>query len=58
VARGEVGKLDPEVTAWALMGMGELIGMRWVLWNGRRGLPREVGRELERIIRGVLEVPK
>lgn len=25
--------LDPEVTAWALMGMGELIGMRFLLWE-------------------------
>jgi AcrR family transcriptional regulator len=56
VASGEVGKLDPEVTAWALMGMGELLGMRWVLWNGRDELPRAVTRELERIIRAVLEV--
>ena len=55
VATGEVGKLDPEVTAWALMGMGELIGMRWVLWNGRSELPKAVSRELERIIGGVLE---
>jgi len=37
---GEVGALDPEVTAWALMGLGELIGMRWILWNEDRELPR------------------
>ncbi|MFV0374137.1 TetR/AcrR family transcriptional regulator [Microbacterium sp.] len=31
---GEVDTaLDPEVTAWALMGAGELIGMRYVLWE-------------------------
>jgi len=31
---GDVDRaLDPEVTAWALMGAGELIGMRYVLWN-------------------------
>lgn len=31
--RGEVAAdLDAEVTAWALMGMGELLGMRWVTW--------------------------
>ena len=56
VASGEVGQLDPEVTAWALMGMGELLGMRWVLWNGRNELPPKVTRELERIIRCVLQV--
>src|SRR3954462_3863066 len=55
VASGEVGKLDPEVTAWALMGMGELLGMRWVLWDGRDELPAAVTRELERIISCVLE---
>ena len=31
--RGEIGAIDPEVTAWALMGIGELIGMRWILWG-------------------------
>ena len=29
---GEVHRMDPEVVAWALMGIGEIIGMRWVLW--------------------------
>jgi AcrR family transcriptional regulator len=58
VERGEVGEIDPEVTAWALMGMGELLGMRWVLWGGRRELPPAVARELERIIRVVLEAKK
>ncbi|MGA4507573.1 TetR/AcrR family transcriptional regulator [Propionibacteriaceae bacterium G1746] len=33
-AAGEVGDIDPTVAAWALMGAGELIGKRWVLWNG------------------------
>lgn len=26
-------ELDPSTTAWALMGMGELIGMRFLLWE-------------------------
>lgn len=31
---GQVDRaLDPEVAAWALMGMGELIGMRFLLWE-------------------------
>jgi AcrR family transcriptional regulator len=29
---GDVHRMDPEVVAWALMGIGEIIGMRWVLW--------------------------
>src|SRR5690606_20972136 len=33
-ATGDVdAALDPEVTAWALMGAGELIGMRYLLWE-------------------------
>lgn len=33
-AEGDVDEaLDPEITAWALMGMGELIGMRFLLWE-------------------------
>ncbi|WP_426319999.1 TetR/AcrR family transcriptional regulator [Microbacterium sp. E-13] len=33
-ASGDVDRaLDPETTAWALMGMGELIGMRFLLWE-------------------------
>lgn len=39
--RGEIERCDPEVLAWSLMGVGEMVGMRWILWNdaaaGRRG---------------------
>ncbi|UJP11258.1 TetR/AcrR family transcriptional regulator [Microbacterium sp. KUDC0406] len=32
--QGEIaGELDTEVVAWALMGAGELIGMRYLLWE-------------------------
>lgn len=32
--QGEIdATLDPEIAAWALMGMGELIGMRFLLWE-------------------------
>jgi AcrR family transcriptional regulator len=51
---GEIGKLDPEVAAYALMGMGEMIGMRWILW-GDGPLPGRVWEELERLIGCVLE---
>ncbi len=32
---GEITPGDPEVLAWALVGIGELFGMRWILWAGR-----------------------
>jgi AcrR family transcriptional regulator len=53
--RGEIAKLDPDVAAWALMGMGELIGMRWILWEGVGEMPKHVLAELKRIIACVLE---
>jgi AcrR family transcriptional regulator len=57
-ARGETGPIDADVTAYALMGMGELIGMRWILWGERRALPPHVMDELGRIIRCVLDAPR
>jgi AcrR family transcriptional regulator len=52
---GEIGKLDAEVAAWALMGLGEMIGMRWILWGDPAPLPGRVWDELERLIRCILE---
>jgi AcrR family transcriptional regulator len=54
VARGEIGDIDPEVTAYALMAAGEMLGMRWILW-GDGEIPPHVSAELARIIRCVLE---
>jgi AcrR family transcriptional regulator len=47
---GEVAEGDPEVLAWSLMGIGELVGMRWILWDGRGEMPERVFDELARII--------
>ena len=32
------------------MGIGELVGMRWILWNGEHEMPEAVFDELARII--------
>jgi AcrR family transcriptional regulator len=56
IARGEAGNIDPEVSAWALMAAGEMLGMRWILW-GDGHVPDEVKEELARIVRCVLETP-
>ena len=37
------------------MGLGEMLGMRWILWRGGDALPEPVWAELQRIIRCVLE---
>jgi AcrR family transcriptional regulator len=57
VDRGEIAELDPEVAAYALMGMGELTGMRWILWDEAGEMPERVIAELRRIISCVLERP-
>ncbi len=31
--RGEIRQMAPERLAWALMGIGDFLGMRWVLWE-------------------------
>jgi AcrR family transcriptional regulator len=54
---GEIADGDPELLAWALMGIGELVGMRWILWNGRDELPAEVLDELGRIITRTIGSP-
>jgi AcrR family transcriptional regulator len=58
---GQVDRvLDPEVTAWALMGAGELIGMRFLLWErdaeGRppADMPAETIDHMMRFIRNAL----
>ena len=38
---GQIRAIDPEVLAYCLMGMGDFLGMRWVLWE-EDGLPPAV----------------
>jgi AcrR family transcriptional regulator len=54
MTRGEVAQGDPEVLAWALMAAGEMLGMRWILWNGHAEMPPEVLRELDALIVRIL----
>lgn len=53
-ARGEIREVDPVVAAWALMGAGELIGMRWVLWEDADQIPEGVFEGLMDVIQGAL----
>ncbi len=48
---GEVAPADPEVLAWALMGVGELIGMRWILWGTSKEVPPDVLDEVMTFVR-------
>ena len=43
---GEIASADPEVLAWILMGIGEIVGMRWILWDESGEVPDEVVDEM------------
>ncbi len=46
---GEIATADTEVLAYALMGIGELVGMRWILW-GEDEVPGHVVDEMMKFI--------
>ncbi len=50
---GEVRRLDPETLAYCLMGMGDFLGMRWVLWEGKEGLEHVLDTAMEFIRHGL-----
>ncbi|HTE62556.1 MAG TPA: TetR/AcrR family transcriptional regulator [Solirubrobacteraceae bacterium] len=55
MARGEIATGDPEVLAWALMGVGEMIGRRWILWGDTDEIPAGVFEETMRFIQRALD---
>ena len=46
IGSGEIADADPAVLAWALMGVGELIGMRWILWGDTDAVPDDVFEQM------------
>lgn len=48
---GEIAQADPEVLAWILMGIGEMVGLRWVLWGESEAVPPEVFSQMYEFIR-------
>lgn len=54
--RGEIGRLDPEVLAYCLMGIGDFIGMRWVVWSPE-AIPNEVFEHVMRFMQYGLAGP-
>jgi AcrR family transcriptional regulator len=55
MASGEIPPADPDVLAWCLMGIGELVGMHWVLWAGAR-IPPTVLAECLSVVERVIGV--
>lgn len=51
--RGEVSKGDAEVRAWALMGLSDMIGMRYALWDRKAKLDQVSEAAFELIAKGL-----
>jgi AcrR family transcriptional regulator len=52
--RGEIARAEPEVLAWSLMAIGEMLGMRWMLWQGSDEMPPDVLDALDELLVRVL----
>jgi AcrR family transcriptional regulator len=55
--RGEIAPADPVVLAWALMAVGEMIGMRWILWGDTDEVPPHVFEETMAFVARALGPP-
>lgn len=56
---GEFRSLDPELVAYCLMGMGDFLGMRLVLWDGRRRVPpKAVSTVMAMVLDGLRKEPR
>lgn len=51
---GEVAPCDPTVLAWALVAVGQLVGMRFVVWDERDAIPGEVFDQCMLVVRRML----
>ncbi len=51
--RGEISKGDAEVRAWALMGLSDMIGMRYALWDSKLKLDQVSDAAFELIAKGL-----
>lgn len=50
MADGEIVPNDPTVLAWALIAVGEMVGMKWILWDDSRSMPPDVFEHVMRVI--------
>ncbi|MBJ6760561.1 TetR/AcrR family transcriptional regulator [Myxococcaceae bacterium JPH2] len=50
---GEVRKMDAEALAYCLMGIGDFLGMRWVMWEEDPGLERVLDTAMSLIRHGL-----
>lgn len=51
--RGEISKGDADIRAWALMGLSDMIGMRYALWDGKTKLDQVSDAAFELVAKGL-----
>jgi len=44
--RGQIRALDPEMLAYALMGIGHFMGLKWIVWEGHERVPEKAFEEM------------
>lgn len=54
MASGEFRDLDPEIVAYALMGIAEFLGMRWVLWEKEDVPEKALATAMSLIMEGLI----
>ena len=57
MADGEVAAMDPAVLAWALIAVGEMTGLRWILWDDARAMPPAVFEQVMTVVGRMLGGP-
>jgi AcrR family transcriptional regulator len=51
--RGEIRKGDADVRAWALMGVSDMVGRRFALWDAKAPLKRAADAAFDMIAKGL-----
>ncbi|HZN94476.1 MAG TPA: TetR/AcrR family transcriptional regulator [Myxococcales bacterium] len=51
--KGQIEPLDPEITAYSLMGLADFLGMRFILWESAPQIDRVVEQAMELIRHGL-----
>lgn len=51
--QGQIRRLDPEILAYCLMGIGDFLGMRWVLWERNGMRPAVVDTMMQFMLKGI-----
>jgi AcrR family transcriptional regulator len=58
MASGEIGRYEPEVLAYALMGIADFLGMRFVVWDNPEALERITDEVMHFVKHGLLSAER